>query len=173
MSNVIAPGFVAPRSIRMTDPVSIYDLKATETAEHLVTWLGRNKIIPLARTKSSGEVIEIICFAVPDDLLVNKAPKSASIFSWRTLRRNPREAAETARLLQRALEIDDLKDDDDNEFKFFIVPDDTRPLFSDLREDEDAAKVAALRRIADGIDELSRLLAGRIPVGTTYLSPTT
>jgi hypothetical protein len=164
MSNIVAPGFVPARSLRMVDPVSIYDLKSTETAEHLATSLSRGKVVPLARTKSSGEVIETLCFAVPADFVAGKAPKSSTAFSWRTLRRNPREAAETARLLQRALEIEGLQDDDGNDVSFFVVPDDTRPRFSDLEEDEDAAKVAALRRIADGIEELNRLLTGRLGV---------
>lgn len=164
MSNIISPGFVPVRSLRMVDPVSIYDLKSTEAAENLATSLGRGRVVPLARTKSSGEVIEILCFAVPAKLVAGKAPRSRTTFSWRTLRRNPREAAETARLLQRALKIEGLQDEDHNDVNFFVVPDDTRPRFSDIEEDEDAAKVVALRRIADGIEELNRLLTSRLGV---------
>jgi|GraSoiStandDraft_48_1057284.scaffolds.fasta_scaffold202605_2 hypothetical protein len=164
MSTNPAPGFVTAGALKGVAPaISIYDLKSVGTAQKLAKLLARGKVVPLARTRSTGEVIEFIGFAVPEEALLGKAMRSQSTFEWRRLRRHPREAVETARLLQRALEISGLEDDVGDEVTFLIVPDDSEALFTDIEEDRETAKVMALQRLAASLEELVTLLRPKLP----------
>jgi hypothetical protein len=101
-------------------------------------------------------------FAVPPEALAAKARTSSSTFSWGRIRRNPREASEAARILQRALWVSEgLKNDDDEVVPFFVVPDDAEPKFSDLEEDREQLKVHALQRMAEAMEELSKGILNR------------
>lgn len=152
----IADGFLSKKITPTYAPEqSVYHLKETTASEELADALKSEMIVPLARTKKDGGVIEAICYAVPTDLLSSRASKSRSVFQWRRFRRNPREGAEAARILHRALEINGLKDRAGNSVEFYIVPNDEEPLFTDLEEDREEATLQVRRNQAEDIARLA------------------
>lgn len=152
----IALGYLQNVSYSISQAISIYNLKEVATANRLVGLLQNKEIVPWARTTKQGQIIENIAFAVPMELMATWSNRSYKGLPWPLARRNPREAADTARILQKAILVTGLTDSNNDSVNFYLVPNDNPSIFSDNQNSTESLVVRALESIADSLEKITK-----------------